>query len=99
MADNRVGTAEKILQRQEESMTARERVRKHRAKLRAEQCSRLEVWIGTWIVEGIRQLAKKKGRETWLEVQDVLEQYLLASGAGPSGAVADSKSQSVLAVN
>jgi hypothetical protein len=33
-------------------MTARERVRKHRAKLRAEQCSRLEVWIGTWIVEG-----------------------------------------------
>ena len=52
-------------------MTATERIRKHRAKLREQHCTRLEVWIGAWIVEGIRQLAKKKGRETWLEVQDV----------------------------
>jgi hypothetical protein len=66
---------------------------KHRAKLRMEQCSRLDVWIGAWIVEGIRQLAKRKGRETWLEAQDVLEQHLLAHGAGPSGAPADSKNQ------
>lgn len=80
-------------------MTASARVRKHRAKLREEQCSRLEVWIGTWIVEGIRQLAKKKGRETCLEVQDVLEQHLLAHGAGPRGAPADCKNQLESAAN
>ena len=61
-------------------MTATERIRKHRARLRAEQCSRLEVWIGTWIVQGIRQLAKSKGRETWAEAQDVLENHLIANG-------------------
>jgi hypothetical protein len=74
-------------------MTNAERIRKHRAKLHMEQCGRLEVWIGAWIVEGIRQLARRKGRETWLEVQDVLEQHLLASNAGPSDAAADSKNQ------
>ena len=79
-------------------MTASARVRKHRAKLREEQCSRLEVWIGTWIVQGIRQLAKAKGRETWTEVQDVLEQHLIANGAGPSGAPATSN-PSASAVN
>ena len=63
-------------------MTPTDRIRKHRAKLREEQCSRLEVWIGTWIVQGIRQLAKTKGRETWAEVQDVLEQHLLTSDGG-----------------
>ena len=65
-------------------MTATDRVRKHRAKLRTEQCSRLEVWIGSWIVEGVRQLAKRKGRETWAEVQEVLEQHLMAHGAVPA---------------
>ena len=65
-------------------MTATDRVRKHRAKLRTEQCSRLEVWIAGWMVEGIRQLAKTKGRETWSEVQDVLEQHLMAHGSVPS---------------
>jgi hypothetical protein len=65
-------------------MTDTDRVRKYRTKLRTEQCSRLEVWIGMSIAEGIRQLAKTKGKETWAEVQDVLERHLLASGAGPS---------------
>ena len=64
-------------------MTTTDRVRKHRAKLRTEQCSRLDLWIASWIVEGIRQLAKRKGRETWAEVQDVLEQHLVAHGAVP----------------
>jgi hypothetical protein len=64
-------------------MNGTERVRKHRAKLREDQCSRLDVWIGIWIVEGIRQLAKTKGREPWAEVQDVLEQHLMANGAVP----------------
>ena len=80
-------------------MTAKERVRKHRANLREAQCSRLDVWIGAWIVEGIRQLAKSKGRETWSEVQDVLEQHLLAHGAGPRGAPADSKNEPASAMN
>ena len=64
-------------------MTIAERVRKHRTKLRAEHCSRLDVWIGTWIVEGIRQLASTKGSETWAEVQDVLERHLIAQGTVP----------------
>ena len=80
-------------------MTATDRVRKHRAKLRAEQCSRLDVWVSMWIVEGIRQLAKKKGRETSAEVQDVLEQHLLAHDAGQTGVTPDSKNQSPAAVN
>lgn len=75
-------------------MSPTERMRKHRAKLRAEHCSRLEVWIAAWIVEGIRQLAKNKGRETWSEVQDSLEQHLLAQGAGPSGGPTASKNPS-----
>ena len=54
-------------------MTIAERVRKHRAKLRTEHCSRLEVWIADRIVQGIRQLATTKGREPWAEIQDVLE--------------------------
>jgi hypothetical protein len=66
-------------------MTATDRVRKHRSKLRTEHCSRLDVWIGSWIVEGIRQLAKTKGHETWSEVQDVLEQHLIADGATAGG--------------
>ena len=75
-------------------MTATERIRKHRAKLRAEHCSRLDVWVGAWIVEGIRELAKSKGRETWSEVQDVLEQHLVTHGAGPSRASTASKNAS-----
>jgi len=65
-------------------MTATDRVRKHRAKLRAEQCGRLEVWIASWMVQGIRQLAKAKGHETWSEVQDVIEQHLIAQRAVPN---------------
>jgi hypothetical protein len=69
-------------------MTATDRVRKHRAKLREEHCRRLDVWIASWIVERIRQLAKRKGRETWSEVQDVLEQHLVAHGAVPGAEAA-----------
>jgi hypothetical protein len=64
-------------------MTNAERVRKHRAKLHMEQCSRLDVCIASWIVEGIRQLARTKGSQIWAEVQDVLEQHLIAQGAVP----------------
>jgi hypothetical protein len=67
-------------------MTNAQRVRKHRAKLRSEQCSRLDIWIATWIVEGIRQLAKSKGNEPWSEVQNVLEQHLIANGVELGGA-------------
>jgi hypothetical protein len=62
-------------------MTTAERARKHRAKLREDQCSRLELWIARWIVDGIRQLAKSRGRATWEEVQDVLERHLIADTA------------------
>jgi hypothetical protein len=64
-------------------MTNAERIRKHRAKLKMEQCSRLDVCIASWIVEGIRQLARTKGSQMWAEVQDVLEQHLVGQGALP----------------
>jgi hypothetical protein len=57
-------------------MTAIERVRKHRDKLREEHCRRLEVWIGGSIIDGIRQLADTKGQSTWEVVQDALKAYM-----------------------
>jgi hypothetical protein len=80
-------------------MTIAERIRKHRAKLRAEQCSRLDVYIAGWMVKGIRQLAKAKGHEPWAEVQDVLEQHLIANGVQPGAPPADVENQRTSATN
>ena len=56
------------------------RVRRYRIlHRRIDDVPRLEVWIGAWIVQGIRQLAKTKGRETWTEVQDIWSTILLST--------------------
>jgi hypothetical protein len=57
-------------------MTAKERVQKHRAKLKTEQCGRLEVWIGLEFIEGVRALAKRKNVPTWAVVEDVLKAHV-----------------------
>jgi hypothetical protein len=62
-------------------MTNAERIRKHRAKLHMERCSGLDVCIAS--VEGIRQLARTKESQILAEVQDVLEEHLIAQGAVP----------------
>jgi hypothetical protein len=75
-------------------MTIAERVRKYRAKLREEECCRFGLWIARWIVDGIRQLAMTIGRATWEEVQDVLEQHLIAENAAAGGQPATSENRS-----
>ena len=60
-------------------MTATERIRKHRAKLRAGQCSRLRSGSALGSFRGFGN-SPNKGRETWAEVQDVLEHHLVANG-------------------
>ena len=60
----------------EEAKLANARVRKHRAKLRAAQCQRLEVWIGSGVIEDVRDLAKRKNCPTWEIVQDALQAYV-----------------------
>ena len=57
-------------------MTVNVRVHKHRAKLRGEQCRRLEVWIGEGVIDEVRQLATVMNRSTWDVVQEALQSYV-----------------------
>ena len=57
-------------------MTTKDRVQKHRAKLRTEQCGRLEVCIGLDVIEGVRALAKGKNVSTWEVVEDALKAHM-----------------------
>jgi len=52
------------------------RVHRHRAKLREEGCSRLEVWIGRGPIEAIREVAKGKRIRVWEAVQEALQDYV-----------------------
>lgn len=53
-------------------MTAKARVEKHRTKLRAEQCGRLEAWVSTDLIEALRTIAKQQNRYLWAVVKDAL---------------------------
>jgi hypothetical protein len=66
-------------------MTAKDRVQKHRAKLRTEQCRRLEVCIGLDVIEGVRELAKRKKVSTWEVVEDALKAHVTRHAATASG--------------
>jgi hypothetical protein len=57
-------------------MTTKARVQKHRAKLRTEQCGRLEVFIGLDVIEGVRELAKRKNVSTWEVVEEALKAHV-----------------------
>jgi hypothetical protein len=59
-----------------EIVTAKDRVKKFRAKLKAEQCGRFEVCIGLDVIEGVRELAKRKNVSTWEVVEDALKAAL-----------------------
>jgi hypothetical protein len=54
-------------------MSTKDRVQKHRAKLMAEQCGRLEVFIGLDVNEAVRALAKRKKISTLEVVEDALK--------------------------
>ena len=57
-------------------MTGNARVQKHRAKLRADHCGRLEVWIGITVIENVREVAKRKKVPMWEAVQAALEEFV-----------------------
>lgn len=52
------------------------RVQRHRAKLRAKHCRRLEVWIGRSVIEQVRAVAARKRLSVWEVVQEALEVYV-----------------------
>ena len=54
-------------------MTAKARVQKHRAKLKADQCGRLEAWVSTDLIEALRTIARQQNRYLWAVVKDPLK--------------------------
>lgn len=56
--------------------TANARVQRYRAKLRAEHCRRLEVWIGIPLIEQVRAVARQKKLRMWEAVQEALDAYV-----------------------
>lgn len=53
-------------------MTAKDRVQKHRAKLKANQCGRLEAWVSIVLIEALRTIAQQQNRYLWAIVKDAL---------------------------
>jgi len=57
-------------------MTVKDRVRKHRAKLRSHQWGRLDAWVGVHLIEKVRKIAKANTCPMWAVVQEALEAYV-----------------------
>lgn len=57
-------------------MNVNARVNKHREKLRGEQCSRLEVWLASSLIEAARTLARRQRRPLWKEVREALRAHV-----------------------
>ena len=69
-------------------MTAKARVQTHRAKLRIEQCGRLEAWVSTDLIEARRTIARQQNRYLWAVVKDALKAHvtrLAATVSAPHG--------------
>ena len=56
-------------------------VQKHRAKMAAEECARMEVTIGAGVISQARELARQRRRPLWEVVQDALEAYVATGQA------------------
>lgn len=61
-------------------------VKKHRAKMDAEGCARLEITIGRIAIDQARELAKRKQCPLWQVVQEALMAYVKAVNAATSNA-------------
>jgi len=48
------------------------RVGKYRAKLKGNNCGRLEVWLGNNLIAAIRTIAEHQNRYVWAVVKDAL---------------------------
>jgi|CXWL01.1.fsa_nt_gi hypothetical protein len=57
-------------------MNVKTRVKKHREKLRGEQCSRLDVWLAISLIEAVHTLARHQRRPLWEEVQEALREHV-----------------------
>ncbi|MEQ1843993.1 MAG: hypothetical protein ABL983_00265 [Nitrospira sp.] len=62
-------------------ITTSARVQKHRAKLRADQCGRLEAWVSTDLIEALRAIAKQQNRYLWAVVKDALKAHVTRHAA------------------
>jgi hypothetical protein len=65
----------------EEVMTSKARVQKCRANLRAQQCGRLEVWVGNNLIEAIRTIARHQNDYMWVVVKEALEAHVTRHAA------------------
>jgi hypothetical protein len=60
-------------------------VQKHRAKLAAEKCKRMEVTLQRDLIEQAHELARQKRRPLWELVEVALIAYLKIEDAGETG--------------
>jgi len=59
-----------------ETMSPKDRVRKHRANLEAQHRRRLEVWISTPLIEKMSQIARSNHEPLWSAVEKALEAHV-----------------------
>ena len=62
-------------------MTVKDRVQKHRAKLRTEQCGRLEAWVSNDLIEALRTIARQQNRYLWAVVREALKAHVTRHAA------------------
>ncbi len=61
--------------------STKDRVQKHRAKLRGQGCGRLEAWITITTIEKVRQIATREKVSMWQVVQHALKTYVTGHAA------------------
>jgi len=61
------------------------RIQKHRVKMAAEDCARMEVTLGTWLIARARESARKSGWPLWAVVHEALIAYLKAGSPTDTG--------------
>jgi hypothetical protein len=57
-------------------MTTKARVQEHRAKLKNEQCRRLEAWVANDLIEALRTIARQQNRSLWAVVREALKAHV-----------------------
>ena len=62
-------------------MTAKDRVQKHRAKLKTEPCGRLEAWVSNELIEALRTIAQQQNRYLWAVVREALKAHVTRHAA------------------
>ena len=58
-----------------EIVTAKDRVKKFRKKLKTEQCGRLEVWLPNNLIDAVRTIAKHENRYMWAIIKEAIWEH------------------------